>query len=150
MRFTGSIDRIDGHRDGRFRVTDYKTGQMTHSRGISEATPTQGGKKFQLPVYGLFAVTLGQHVSARYWFATSKGGFGLIEYPITDAVLDILRADLTLVHEAVTAGYFPPRTADTFWADALVDLIGKPGLERAWVNLGQAPEIADYIAKYGV
>lgn len=150
MRFTGSIDRIDGHHDGRFRVTDYKTGQMAYSRGISEAAPTQGGKKFQLPVYGLFAATLGEQVSARYWFATSKGGFGVIEYPITDAVLDILRTDLTLVHEAVTAGYFPPRTADTFWADALVDLIGKPGLERAWVNLGQAPEIADYIAKHGV
>ncbi|WP_030169944.1 MULTISPECIES: PD-(D/E)XK nuclease family protein [Actinomycetes] len=150
VRFTGSIDRIDGHHDGRFRVTDYKTGQMAYSRGISEAAPTQGGKKFQLPVYGLFAATLGEQVSARYWFATSKGGFGLIEYPITDAVLDILRTDLTLVHEAVTAGYFPPRTADTFWADALVDLIGKPGLERAWVNLGQAPEIADYIAKHGV
>lgn len=150
VRFTGSIDRIDGHHDGRFRVTDYKTGQMTYSRGINEAAPTQGGKKFQLPVYGLFAATLGEQVSARYWFATSKGGFGLIEYPITDAVLDILRTDLTLVHEAVTAGYFPPRTADTFWADALVDLIGKPGLERAWVNLGQAPEIADYIAKHGV
>ncbi|CAM3120240.1 RecB family exonuclease [Williamsia muralis] len=150
VRFTGSIDRIDGHHDGRFRVTDYKTGQMAYSRGISEAAPTQGGKKFQLPVYGLFAATLGEQVSARYWFATSKGGFGLIEYPITDAVLDILRTDLTLVHEAVTAGYFPPRTADTFWADALVDLIGKAGLERAWVNLGQAPEIADYIAKHGV
>lgn len=150
VRFTGSIDRIDGHHDGRFRVTDYKTGQMAYSRGINEAAPTQGGKKFQLPVYGLFAATLGEQVSARYWFATSKGGFGLIEYPITDAVLDILRTDLTLVHEAVTAGYFPPRTADTFWADALVDLIGKPGLERAWVNLGQAPEIADYIAKHGV
>ncbi|PXW31268.1 UNVERIFIED_CONTAM: RecB family exonuclease [Williamsia faeni] len=147
--FTGSIDRIDTHRDGRVRVTDYKTGLIDDYKGLSESEPTDGGTKFQLPVYGLFAATLGQQVSARYWFATSRGDFDSVEYNVTDAVIEILRTDLELVHRAVAAGYFPPRPPQTFWADPLVDLIGKPGLERAWVNLDNVPEIADYLAKHG-
>ncbi|MBA4021705.1 MAG: PD-(D/E)XK nuclease family protein [Gordonia sp.] len=147
--FTGSIDRIDAHQDGRIRVTDYKTGKIDDYKKLSQSEPTDGGTKFQLPVYGLFAATLGQQVSARYWFASSRGNFDSVDYDVTDAVIDILRTDLELVHRAVAAGYFPPRPPQTFWADPLVDLIGKAGLERAWVNLDDVPEIADYLAKHG-
>lgn len=147
--FTGSIDRIDAHRDGRIRVTDYKTGKIDDYKKLSQSEPTDSGTKFQLPVYGLFAATLGRQVSARYWFASSRGNFDSVEYDVTDAVIDILRTDLELVYRVVAAGYFPPRPPQTFWADPLVDLIGKAGLERAWVNLDDVPEIADYLAKHG-
>lgn len=149
LTFRGSIDRIDCHDDGRMRVTDYKTGQATFSSGIGEANPTLGGKKFQLPVYGLFATTQAEQVSVRYWFATSIGDFKVIEYPITEAVTEIFRTDMSLIHSAVTSGYFPPKPSGQSWPDALVDLIGKAGLQRAWVNLEGTSELTDYIAKHG-
>jgi hypothetical protein len=97
----------------------------------------------------LFAATQAEQVSVRYWFATSTGEFKSIEYPITDAVTAIFRTDMTLIHDAVTAGYFPPKPSGQSWPDALIDLVGKAGLKRAWVNLDGTSELADYIAKHG-
>lgn len=57
IAFAGKIDRIDRHTDGRIRVTDYKSGQATSYRKLSESEPTDGGTKFQLPVYGRWATT---------------------------------------------------------------------------------------------
>ncbi len=149
IAFRGSVDRIDKHRDGRVRVTDYKSGQRKPYRDISPDSPTHDGTHFQLPVYGLLAKTFGDTVSARYWFITGKGGFDEIGYALTRDVEDILTGDLQLVHDMIRAGYFPPRTPDTWWADPILDLVGKAGLQRAWANLEQVPEITDYVAKYG-
>ena len=88
-------------------------------------------------------------MAARYWFITDKGGFAEVGYTLTQDVVDVLTGDLRLVHEMICAGYFPPRTPDTWWADPILDLVGKAGLERAWANLEDVPEITDYVAKYG-
>lgn len=149
ISFAGSIDRIDQHRDGRIRVTDYKTGQAKFYKDITEATPTNSGKQFQLPTYGVFARTLGENVSARYWFASSVGGFDEIGYDITDPVVEIFRADLRLVHREIMAGHFPPKTPDTFWEDPIIDLIGRTSLRRAWASLENVTELAAYTEKYG-
>lgn len=149
IAFAGKIDRIDRHTDGRIRVTDYKSGQATSYKKLSESEPTDGGTKFQLPVYGLVALTLGDDVTTRYWFVNHKAKYETIGYPLTDAAVEVLKADIFRVHRMIRAGYFPPRPPDSFWANPLIDLIGKAGLERAWSSLRDVPELADYRAKYG-
>lgn len=148
VKFRGSIDRVDIHGDGRVRVTDYKSGQSKSYADLTLDTPTDGGLKFQLPVYGLFARTLGTDVTSRYWFITTKGGFDEVGYPLTDAVVDVLIDDISLIHAAITGGYFPPRTPDTHWSDDLLELVGTRGLERAWANLENVPELDAYLQKY--
>lgn len=150
IRFSGAVDRIDTHRDGRLRVTDYKTGKSEYYSAQTGDTPTVGGTRFQLPVYGLFARTLGSGVvEARYWFVSTKGGFKEIGYPVTDSVIDDLRDGVGVVHRAISAGYFPPRPPEqTIWADELLELLGRPGLERAWVALENVPELAEFVAIY--
>ncbi|MGV8874903.1 MAG: PD-(D/E)XK nuclease family protein, partial [Rhodococcus sp. (in: high G+C Gram-positive bacteria)] len=149
VAFAGKIDRIDRHTDGRIRVTDYKSGQATSYKKLSESEPTDGGTKFQLPVYGLLALTMGDDVTTRYWFVNHKANYETIGYPLTDAALEVLKADIFRVHKMIRAGYFPPRPPASFWANPLIDLIGAAGLERAWSSLRDVPELADYRAKYG-
>ncbi|WP_032402623.1 PD-(D/E)XK nuclease family protein [Rhodococcoides fascians] len=149
IAFAGKIDRIDRHTDGRIRVTDYKSGQATSYKKLSESEPTDGGTKFQLPVYGLLALTMGNDVTTRYWFVNHKANYKTIGYPLTDAAVEVLKADIFRVHRMIRAGYFPPRPPDSNWANPLIDLIGKAGLERAWSSLRDVPELADYRAKYG-
>ncbi|WP_032389491.1 PD-(D/E)XK nuclease family protein [Rhodococcoides fascians] len=149
IAFAGKIDRVDRHSDGRIRVTDYKSGQATSYKKLSESQPTDGGTKFQLPVYGLLALTMGDNVTTRYWFVNHKAKYETIGYPLTDAAVEVLKADISGVHRMIRAGYFPPRPPDSFWANPLIDLIGKAGLERAWSSLRDVPELADYRAKYG-
>ncbi|KQS00737.1 hypothetical protein ASG12_07705 [Williamsia sp. Leaf354] len=148
VKFRGSIDRVDIHEDGRVRVTDYKSGQSKFYSDLTPQTPTDGGYKFQLPVYGLAARGLGAEVSSRYWFITTKGGFDEIGYPLTEAVVDVLVDDMSLIHAAITAGYFPPRTPDTHWSDDLLELVGVRGLDRAWANLENVDELNTYLEKY--
>ncbi len=149
IAFAGKIDRIDRHTDGRIRVTDYKSGQATSYKKLSGSEPTDGGTKFQLPVYGLLALTMGDDVTTRYWFVNHKARYETIGYPLTDAAVEVLKADIFRVHRMIRAGYFPPRPPDSFWANPLIDLIGTAGLERAWSSLRDVPELADYRAKYG-
>ena len=146
---SGSVDRIDQHRDGRIRVTDYKSGQAKKYKDITEANPTDRGKRVQLPTYGLFARTLGDQVSARYWFTSSAGKFGEVGYDITDPVVEIFRADLRLIHHEIMAGHFPPKTPESFFDDPLIDLIGRTSLRRAWASLENVDELDDYTQKYG-
>lgn len=148
VKFRGSIDRVDIHHDGRVRVTDYKSGGAGSYKDFTEQTPTRGGLKFQLPVYGLFARSLGTRVTSRYWFITTKGGFDEVGYPLTDSVVDVLIDDISLIHAAITGGYFPPRTPDVHWSDDLLELVGTRGLERAWASLESVPELDAYLQKY--
>ena len=100
-------------------------------------------------MYGLFARTVGDNVTARYWFITAKGKFTEIGYPVTDDVVAALTEDMTLVHASITAGHFPPKIVDTYWELPVVDLIGRAGLQRAWANLENVDELQDYLQKYG-
>ncbi|MGZ8178881.1 PD-(D/E)XK nuclease family protein [Williamsia sp. SKLECPSW1] len=144
----GSVDRID-LRDGAARVTDYKSGSPKPFGGITDGTPTDGGTKFQLPIYAHAAREFGAPVDTRYWFVTRKGGYAEVGYRIDGAVQDILVEDLRLVCDAIRAGYFPPKPVENHWGDELLELIGIAGLRRSWTNLDDVDEIAEYTAKYG-
>lgn len=147
MRFLGKIDRIDRHTDGRVRVTDYKTGGAKYSEDLVEANPTANTTKFQLPVYGLLGRTLagGSSVTARYWFATSRGEFTPIGYPITDHVIDLLRRDLSFCQQSIRAGIFPPRLG-SLSVRGLGQLLGATELERTWQALRNEPALRDLVA----
>ena len=74
LRFRGKVDRVDRHEDGTVRVVDYKSGRRDKFKAITPEDPTAGGTKFQLPVYGLFARSLGgANVRAEYWFLGAPG-----------------------------------------------------------------------------
>lgn len=92
---------------------------------------------------------MGNDVTTRYWFVNHKAKYETIGYPLTDAAVEVLKADIFRVHRMIRAGYFPPRPPGSNWANPLIDLIGKAGLERAWSSLRDVPELADYRAKYG-
>ncbi|MBE7194034.1 MAG: PD-(D/E)XK nuclease family protein [Gordonia polyisoprenivorans] len=147
IRLRGSVDRID-LRQGAVRVTDYKSGSAKPYGGITVDTPTDGGTKFQLPIYAHAARDLGAPVDTRYWFITRKGEYAEVGYRIDDAVENILIEDLRLVCNAIRAGYFPPKPVDSFWGDELLELIGVAGLRRSWANLDDVDEIAEYVKKY--
>ncbi|MDN5757459.1 MAG: PD-(D/E)XK nuclease family protein, partial [Tomitella sp.] len=147
VRFAGMIDRIDRHTDGRVRVTDYKTGAKKYYETLSEADPTAGCTRFQLGVYGAFArsVAQGGSVSARYWFATGKGRFETVGYPVTDVVSTLLKADLEFVYTAIRSGMFPPRPGSLGVAE-IADVIGPEELSATWAALHRAPELAGFLA----
>ena len=69
----GSVDRIDRCADGSLVVTDHKTGSSRTYSDISDADPTAGGTKFQLPAYaaaalGIAGEPLTTPVIAEYGF----------------------------------------------------------------------------------
>ncbi|WP_299575224.1 PD-(D/E)XK nuclease family protein [uncultured Williamsia sp.] len=148
ITLSGFIDRID-LREGAVRVTDYKSGSPKPFGGITADAPTDGGTKFQLPIYAHAARDLGAPVDTRYWFITRQGGYAEVGYQIDDAVQAILVDDLRLVCDAIRAGYFPPKPVESHWGDDLLELIGIAGLRRSWTNLDDVDEIAEYTTKYG-
>jgi len=73
LRLRGTIDRIDRCADGTLVVTDHKTGKADSFRDVSDADPTAGGTKLQLPAYGAAALAIaglppGSPVHAEYGF----------------------------------------------------------------------------------
>jgi len=73
VRLRGSVDRIDRCADGSLVVTDHKTGGSRSYRDITDADPTAGGTKFQLPAYAAAALAVAREqpvtpVVAEYGF----------------------------------------------------------------------------------
>ena len=147
IAFTGKIDRIDRHTDGRVRVTDYKTGSDKRYSGIDAGDPTGQGTHFQLPVYGLYAQSIagGAEVEVRYQFLRPGDEPGEIGYPITGAVIDRLRADVAAVYQAVTTGMFPLKPG-SFATREIENLLGPAELARTWEKLRHRPELAGLAA----
>lgn len=72
----GSVDRIDRCADGSLVVTDHKTGSASSYRDITDADPTAGGTKFQLPAYAAAALALvGDETTAADTAVIAEYGF---------------------------------------------------------------------------
>jgi hypothetical protein len=117
LRFRGKADRVDLAADGSLRVLDYKTGKRKHFTGLDADDPDLGGRKLQLPVYGLAAR---QHhgeptapVVAEYWFISGRERFQRVGYPVTDAVLDRVGHTLAAMVDGIEAGAFPSHPTAT-------------------------------------
>jgi RecB family exonuclease len=143
IQFLGFVDRIDRHESGAVRVIDYKTGGTSRFRGMSQEDPTAGGKKFQLPVYGLFARRLQADsavpVHAHYWFVSQDAD--AIGYAVDDAVLHQLRTDASVIVSALHHGIFPHKPEESSFTN-ITNLSGTAGATHTWQRLSKTSELA--------
>lgn len=152
VKFRGLADRLDVGADGRLHVVDYKTGRAEPYNKLNEADPDLGGTRLQLPIYALAArqhqETADAEVIARYWFASTKGGFKWVGYSVTSDVLEHFSATLSAIVEGIEAGVFPsyptsPSTAvrvECPFCDP--DSLGVADLQRAWGRKRSDPALA--------
>ena len=113
LRFRGFIDRIDLSPGGDTAlVLDYKTGGTNAYKNMDK-DPVQGGKRLQLPVYGLAArQLLGEEVDVQvaYWFVSEKGKF--VTRPprkaaILEEMLDPFENVVGTIADGIGKGLFP-------------------------------------------
>lgn len=83
----GSVDRIDRCADGSLVVTDHKTGGADSYRDITDADPTAGGTKFQLPAYAAAALALTAE-TPRPAVTAEYGFFGKEQYRRVECTID--------------------------------------------------------------
>jgi len=113
LLFRGSVDRIDRCADGRLVVTDHKTGSSGHYRDISDADPTAGGTRFQLPAYAAAAralVGLPAHapVLAEYGFLAT-GNYARVGCTVDGANLPVVQERLGQVVDGIRSALFVGR-----------------------------------------
>ncbi len=65
IELSGRIDRIDRHRDGRWAILDYKTGNSMPSKTSVRRARSGEWLDLQLPLYGLLAAELGEGLRRR-------------------------------------------------------------------------------------
>jgi ATP-dependent helicase/nuclease subunit B len=108
--FRGKADRLDVAADGSVEILDYKTGRGDDYAELSRENPGASGRHLQLPVYALAArAHLGAHVTvrARYWFATSRGGFRRRGFEVDDEVLERFKTTIRHIVTGIEMGLFP-------------------------------------------
>ena len=106
LRLRGRIDRLEWSPDESFRIIDYKSGS-NRQKGVFD-----GGRALQLAIYLLAGADIVgidvENGSARYSFATRRGGF--TEHVLTGADLiaarDRFDGILTRIVQGVGSGDF--------------------------------------------
>ncbi len=156
VQFRGRADRVDLGADGTIHVVDYKTGRAHGYRSLSEEDPDQGGRRFQLVVYGqaarMLLGDLGAPVRAEYWFVSAKGEFRRIGYRITPEVLGRVGHTLETVVRGIEHGVFPAyptATSTTPFVECPYcdpDGLGVVDLRRAWERKLADPDLAGFVA----
>jgi ATP-dependent helicase/nuclease subunit B len=110
----GFVDRVDEQVDGQLIVMDHKTGGAGEFTGITADDPTEGGTKFQLPIYAAAALALrgeeaghtASRVRAEYDFF-DKGGYVRHGYTFDDEVWGRVADDLGAVVAGIRSGLYP-------------------------------------------
>jgi RecB family exonuclease len=117
LRVAGFADRIDRTTDGQLIIMDHKTGKSDAFKKINREDPTEGGTKFQLPIYAAAALAaIGEQagraatpVLAEYDFF-DRGGYARHGYEFDDDVWARISVDLQDVVEGIESGLFPAVT----------------------------------------
>ncbi|MDQ2649443.1 MAG: PD-(D/E)XK nuclease family protein [Actinomycetota bacterium] len=155
LRIRGRVDRIDVADDGTVHVVDYKTGKPDSYRGLTEEEPIAAGTRLQLPIYGLAAR---QHVGrsdapvrAEYWFATKRGRYERIGYPVTEGVLATTGEVLGTIVTSIEAGVFASRPEKDKSTSIFIDChacdpdgLGTVDLRRSWDRKRDDPALRTY------
>lgn len=110
----GFVDRVDEQVDGQLIVMDHKTGGPGEFTGITADDPTEGGTKFQLPIYAAAALALrgemagetDTRVRAEYDFF-DKGGYDRYGYTFDEEVWARVADDLGKVVAGIRSGLYP-------------------------------------------
>ena len=110
---------------------------------MSQDDPTAGGKKFQLPVYGLFARSLQADaavpVHAQYWFVSQDAD--PIGYAVDDVVLHQLRVNASVIVSALHRGIFPHKPEESSFSN-FTNLSGTASAKHTWQRLSKTAELA--------
>ncbi len=109
LQFRGRVDRIDRDVDGRFLVSDYKTGNGDRYKNIDTGDPVQAGTTLQLGLYAEAARQLlnADEVSSHYWIVGSGRNPGRHGYEWTPARRERLIEVVGAIADGIEAGVFP-------------------------------------------
>ncbi|MCP5025916.1 MAG: hypothetical protein GY929_06485 [Actinomycetia bacterium] len=109
LQFRGRVDRIDRDVDGRFLVSDYKTGSGTRYQNIDEGDPVQAGTTLQLGLYAEAARQLlgAVEVSTHYWIVGAGRDPGRHGYDWTPERRQRLLEVVGAIADGIEAGVFP-------------------------------------------
>ncbi|HAP75347.1 MAG TPA: hypothetical protein DCR14_04625, partial [Acidimicrobiaceae bacterium] len=113
VQFRGFVDRIDRCADGSLVVTDHKTGSANSYRDITDADPTAGGSRLQLPAYAAAARALvgaaaDTPVTAEYGFL-GVGGYKRVGSVIGAHNRAVVETALTHIIDGIRSGVFVAR-----------------------------------------
>jgi ATP-dependent helicase/nuclease subunit B len=113
----GFVDRIDRSADGALYVMDHKSGNPKYYGSVTDDDPTQGGTKFQLPIYAAAALARNGEeagetatpVRAEYDFF-GKGAYVRLGYTFDEHVWERVADDLGTVVAGIESGLYPAVT----------------------------------------
>ena len=113
----GFADRIDRTASGQLVIMDHKSGKSDAFKKINREDPTEGGSKFQLPIYAAAALAaIGERagesatpVVAEYDFF-DRGDYARYGYSFDDEVWARVATDLQEVVDGIESGLFPAVT----------------------------------------
>ncbi len=155
LRLSGAIDRLDRTTDGRFVVTDHKTGRHSRYRSIRDGDEFAAGTKLQLAAY---AAAVGQRsgstvgIETRYAFTASGRRIG---YTVTDEVWERFIATVDVIASGISAGLFPAHPEPPVyqpWVSCPVcdpDGLGTGDAYRRWTHHLADPRLAAYVELVG-
>jgi RecB family exonuclease len=119
LKLRGAIDLIERHPDGRYRVTDHKTGKARAERG----TVVGGGKHLQPLLYALACEKLLKRdvVAGRLYYCTSDGNFEERVVPLDEIGRRTITEVLTTIRESLADAFLPaaPEEGACTWCDFL-------------------------------
>jgi ATP-dependent helicase/nuclease subunit B len=119
LKLRGSIDLVEHHASGKYRVTDHKTGKARAPKD----TIVGAGKYLQPLLYAATAQKLlKQYVeSGRLYYCTAAGGYEERVVPLSKENLMVLDAVLSAVRSALTEAFLPaaPEEGACQWCDFL-------------------------------
>ena len=155
LALAGQVDRVDVG-PGRVAVIDYKTGRRRSEAGEKE-DPLLGGRRLQLPVYGLAASRQlgleGVEIVAEYWYLDhQQAGRSRQAVTLDEHLLDRLGEVLGAINSAIAAGLFVahPDPPDP-WRRARCAYCDPDGADTAtlwsqWRHKQDDPALAPYLA----
>ena len=117
LAVAGYADRVDRTAGGELVIMDHKTGKPDAFKKIDRAEPTEGGRKFQLPIYAAAALAVageqaGQTstpVRAEYDFF-GRGAYERFGYTFDASVWAKVTEDLQRVVDGIESGLYPAVT----------------------------------------
>ncbi len=119
FRLRGSIDLVERHASGKYRVTDHKTGKARAEKD----TIVGGGKYLQPLLYALAAQkVLDEGVeSGRLYYCTADGGYEERVVPLDEFNLQAVTSVLTTIRQALADAFLPaaPEKGACGWCDFL-------------------------------